>query len=242
MTTNGPAALFFAFGGGLVSFLSPCTLPLVPGYLSYITGLSAEELKDRSHTNTVVGAATLFVLGFALIFVALGATASYFGHLLQPHVATLIRVAGAFIIFMALVMLGVFRIPLLAMEKRFQLGRELGIWSAFPLGMAFAFGWTPCIGPVLSAILAAATTDGSAQKGALLLFVYALGLGLPFLVMALFAGRVLGSLNWFKRHYLAVNRTGGAILLFMGVALLMHRWTELLGPVLRWYAQLNLPT
>ena len=143
---------------------------------------------------------------------------------------------------MSLVMLGLFRLPIFAMEKRVHVGSEFGTWSAFPLGMAFAFGWSPCIGPVLTAILAAATTEGTAQKGALLLFIYALGLGLPFLLMALFAGRVLGSLRWFRRHSMAINRTGGAILLVMGIFLLMNRWTELLAPVLRWYAQFNLPT
>lgn len=237
-----PATPLLAFGGGLVSFLSPCTLPLLPGYLSYITGLSVEEVKDRSHTGTVVGAAALFVLGFSLIFVALGATASYIGHALIPYHDTLTRAAGVFIIFMALVMLGVFGFPFFSREVRLRVGRELGIWGSFPLGMAFAFGWTPCVGPILTAVLADATTEGTAQKGALLLFVYAMGLGAPFLLMALFAGRALQSLRWFKRHYVAINRVGGSILLVMGVFLVLNRWTELLAPVLRWYAQFNLPT
>jgi cytochrome c-type biogenesis protein len=239
---HGPAALLLAFGAGVISFLSPCTLPLLPGYLSYISGLGAEEVQERRNTGTVVGAASLFVLGFSLIFVALGATASYIGSALMPYRDTLTRASGVFIILMALVMIGVFRVPMFYMERRFHLGREFGIWSAFPLGMAFAFGWQPCIGPVLTAILAFATTEGTAQRGALLLFVYALGLGLPFLLVAMFAGRLFGSLNWFKRHFLAINRVGGAILLVMGVFLVLNRWTQLLGPVLRWYAQLNLPT
>lgn len=239
---SGPGALFLAFSAGLISFLSPCTLPLLPGYLCYITGLGAEEVKDRSNAHTMIGASALFVLGFALVFVALGATASYIGHALQPHIGTLTRLAGAFVILMALIMIGAFQVPLLSMEKRLHIGRELGIWSALPLGMAFAFGWSPCIGPVLTSILAFATSQGTAQKGALLLFVYALGLGVPFLLFALFASRALQSLNWFKRHYLAVNRIGAGILLLMGVALLMNRWTEMLGPIMSWYAQFNLPT
>ena len=239
---HGPAALFFAFGAGLISFLSPCTLPLLPGYLSYISGLGTEEVKDRRNSGTVVGAASLFVLGFSLIFVALGATASYIGSVLAPYRDTLTRASGVFIILMALVMIGVLRTPIFYMERRFHLGREFGLWSAFPLGMAFAFAWQPCIGWVLAAILAFATTEGTAQRGALLLFVYALGLGVPFLTVALFAGRLFGSLSWFKRHYLAINRVGGGVLLVMGVFLVLDRWTQLLGPVLRWYAQFNLPT
>lgn len=238
---TGPATLFLAFGAGLVSFLSPCTLPLLPGYLSYISGLGAEEVQARENTGTVVGAAMLFVLGFSLIFVALGATASYIGAALLPYRDTLTRVAGVFVILMALVMIGMFRLPMFYRERRLHLGRKFGIWSAFPLGMAFAFGWSPCIGPVLTSILAYATTEGTAQKGALLLFIYALGLGVPFLAVALFAGRMFQSMNWVKRHYQVLNIAGGSVLLVMGVFLVLDRWTQLLGPVMTWYANLKLP-
>lgn len=242
MNVNGNTALLIAFGAGLVSFLSPCMLPLLPGYLAYMSGLTADEVKDRTNAHYVVMAALLFVLGLALVFVALGATASYIGHAVTTHLDILTRAAGWFIIVMALVMLGVFRFPIFAIEKRFHIPRELGIWGALPLGMAFGFGWSPCVGPILSSILLAASTTSSVQKGALLLFVYALGLGLPFLAAALFTERVFVSLTWFKRHYLAINRTGGAVLLLMGVFLIMGRWTELLAPAMRWYSQLNLPT
>jgi cytochrome c-type biogenesis protein len=231
-----------AFAGGLVSFLSPCTLPLLPGYLSYITGLGAEEVQARENVGAVVGASALFVLGFSLIFVATGATASYIGAFLAPYRDTLSRLSGAFIIVLALFMIGVVRIPLFYREARFHLGRELGRWSAFPLGMAFAFGWSPCIGPVYTAILAKATTLGTAQQGALLLFVYSLGLGLPFLAMALFAGRAFRSLTWLRRHVGTINLAGGAVLLVMGIFLALDQWTQLLAPVMRWYAQFNLPT
>ena len=239
---HGPAALFIAFGAGLVSFLSPCTLPLLPGYLSYISGLGVEEVRDEGNTGLVVGTALLFVLGFSLVFVALGATASYIGSALLPYRDSLSRLAGIFVILMALLMLGSFQIPMFYREMRFHPGRDFGIWSAFPLGMAFAFGWSPCIGPVLASILADATTEASAQRGALLLFDYAMGLGLPFLIVALFAGRMFQSLNWFKRHFVAINRTGGSILLVMGVFLVLNRWTELLAPVMAWYQNLPLPT
>lgn len=239
---NGPAAFVLAFAGGLVSFLSPCTLPLLPGFLSYMSGLSAEEVQARENAGVVVTAAALFVLGFSLVFVAYGATLSYIGSLVAPHRDILTRVAGAFIIVMALVVMGAVRLPVFYQERRFHLARQFGVWSSLPLGMAFAFGWTPCIGPILTSISAVATTEGTAEKGALLLFVYALGLGVPFLLVALFAGRMFQSLAWFKRHYQAINTAGGAILLVMGVFLILNRWTELLGPVMRWYAQFNLPT
>lgn len=232
----GPNALFLAFFAGLVSFLSPCTLPLLPGYLSYISGMGADEIQAGQRTGTLVAAASLFVLGFSLVFVALGATASYIGSALLPYRDTLTRVAGIFIIVMALAMVGMVHVPMLYREKRFQIGRDLGMWGAFPLGMAFAFGWSPCIGPVLTSILAYATTEGTAQKGALLLFVYGLGLGVPFLIVALFADHLMTSLGWFKRHFVAINRAGSAILLVMGVFLVLDRWTQLLGPVMRWYA------
>ncbi len=237
---NGPEALVLAFTAGLISFLSPCVLPLLPGYLSYLSGMSVEDASAQRGT-TVVGVAALFVLGFSLVFVALGATASYIGAALLPYRDTLTRMAGVFIILMALVMLGAFRLPVFYREKRFHLGREFGVWSAFPLGMAFAFGWSPCIGPVLTSILAYATTVGTAQKGALLLFIYSLGLGVPFLVMALFAGRMFQSMTWIKRHYQALNVGGSAVLLVMGVFLVLDRWTQLLSPVMAWYANLKLP-
>lgn len=238
---NGPAALILAFTAGLISFLSPCVLPLLPGYLSYLSGMSPEDGAAQPAGSPVVGAATLFVLGFSLIFVALGATASYIGAALLPYRDTLTRVAGVFIILMALAMVGVLKLPVFYREKRLHLGREFGIWSAFPLGMAFAFGWSPCIGPVLTSILAYATTEGTAQKGALLLFIYSLGLGVPFLAMALFAGRIFHSVTWIKRHYQALNVGGSGVLIVMGIFLLLDRWTQLLSPVMAWYADLKLP-
>jgi cytochrome c-type biogenesis protein len=225
----------------LVSFLSPCTLPLLPGYLSYISGLGADEVQARENTTRVMTAGTLFVLGFSLVFTSLGATASYIGSIVNAHLHLLTQISGVFVILMALAMIGVLRVPFLYREQRFRLGREWGIWSAFPLGMAFAFGWSPCIGPVLTAVLSVAMTERTAQEGALLLFIYALGLGVPFLAFALFAGRLFGAMGWFKRHYQAINLTGGGVLLVMGVFLVLDRWTELLAPAMRWYAQLNLP-
>jgi cytochrome c-type biogenesis protein len=238
---NGPA-LLVAFGGGLISFLSPCTLPLLPGYLSYISGLGAEEVQSGEHTGRLAGTSVLFVLGFSLVFVALGATASYIGSLVASYHAVLTRAAGVFIIVMALIMVGMVRMPLFYREKRFRFSRDLGMWSALPLGMAFAFGWTPCVGTVLVSITALASQQGTAERGALLLFVYALGLGVPFLLVALFTDRAFRSLRWFKRHYSVLNATGGALLLVMGVFLVLGQWTQLMAPVMNWYAQFNLPS
>jgi len=238
---NGPGALFVAFGAGLLSFVLPCTLPLIPGYLSYISGLGAEEIQDGKHRGTMLAAAGLFVLGFSLVFVALGATASYIGSFLLPYRDVLTRISGVFIIIMALFIIGLFRLPFLYREKRVTLGREFGIWSAFPLGMAFAFGWSPCIGPVLTSILAYSTTEGTAQKGALLLFSYALGLGVPFLALAALAGRMFQSVRWLRRHGRIFDLSGGGLLLTMGVFLMFNQWTQIMAPVMRWYAQTNLP-
>ena len=237
---NGPGSLLLAFSAGLISFLLPCTLPLVPGYLSYMAGLSAEETQVGEKTRRVVGAAALFVLGFSLVFTALGASLSYIGSFLLPHRETLTRLSGVWVIIMALAIMGLFRLPIFYRELRFHPGREFGIWSSLPLGMAFAFGWTPCIGPVLASILAVATTEATAQRGALLLFAYALGLGVPFLLVALFAGRVLRSFAWIKRHYRAVDLLGGGVLLVMGMFLALNQWTQLMAPMLRWYADHSL--
>lgn len=237
----GPVALLAAFGAGLVSFLLPCTLPLLPGYLAYVSGLATEEVESGENRATLVSAAALFILGFSLVFVALGATASYLGSLLLPYRETLIRISGVFIILMALVVLGVLRLPMFYREKRFALGREFGIWSAFPLGMAFAFGWSPCIGPVLASLLAYASTQGTAQQGALLLFVYAMGLGVPFMGMALLAGRMFDSARWLRRYARVFDVGGGAMLVVMGILLVLNQWTAFMAPIMRWYLGLGLP-
>jgi cytochrome c-type biogenesis protein len=241
ISLNGPSALGWAFAAGLISFLSPCTLPLLPGYLSYMSGLGMEDIRSGHNSGILIRAAGLFILGFSLIFVSIGAGASYIGAEVGSHKILLTRLAGVFIIAMALVMLGALRLPVMQREKRFHVSTELGMWGAFPMGMAFAFGWVPCVGPVLASIYALAFAGATVQKGALLLFCYALGLGLPLFVAALFAARAFDSLAWFKRHFLAISRAGGAILLVMGVFLVMDQWTQLLAPAMRWYAQLNLP-
>lgn len=239
-----PGNLLFwplAFAAGTLSFTSPCCLPLLPGYLSYISGVSGDELELARRRGRLVAASLMFVAGFALVFTAVGATASVLGSLVVANKLLLLHVSGVFIVFMGLVTLGVFRIPVLYMERRFHLRPALGPWGAFPLGMAFAFGWTPCIGPVLASIYAVAGTEGSVQTGAGLLFVYALGLGFPFVVAGLFFGQGLKAMRWLQRHYYALNLAGGSVLVAMGVLLITNQWLELLGPLLRLYARLNWP-
>jgi cytochrome c-type biogenesis protein len=214
-----------AFLAGLLSFLSPCVLPLVPPYLCFITGTSLDQLtgRDRAEINyrIVLMPALLFVLGFATVFVALGATASVAGQLLRDHITLLAQIAGIAIILMGLHFIGVFRLGLINREMRYmQARRPAGLFGAYGIGLAFAFGWTPCIGPVLAAILAVAATEDSVTRGAVLLGVYSAGLGVPFLAAALGVERFLGFLQRFRRHLGTVERVTGVLLVATGVMFL----------------------
>jgi cytochrome c-type biogenesis protein len=214
-----------AFLAGLLSFLSPCVLPLVPPYLCFITGASLEELTRRDKAEVgyrlVLMPALLFVLGFATVFVAFGATASVAGQLLRDHMTLLAQIAGVAIILMGLHFLGVFRLGLLNREFRYmQAKRPVGLFGAYGIGLAFAFGWTPCIGPVLAVILAIAASEDSVASGAVLLGVYSAGLGVPFLAAALGVERFLGFLQRFRRHLGSVERATGALLVVTGVLFL----------------------
>lgn len=214
-----------AFLAGLLSFLSPCVLPLVPPYLCFITGTSLDELSSRDKAEVgyriVLLPALLFVLGFATVFVTLGATASVAGQILREHSTLLAQIAGVAIILMGLHFIGIFRLGLLDREVRYmQAKRPAGLLGAYGIGLAFAFGWTPCIGPVLAAILALAATEDSVTRGAVLLGVYSAGLGVPFLAAALGVERFLGFLQRFRRHLGTVERATGALLVVTGVLFL----------------------
>jgi cytochrome c-type biogenesis protein len=212
-----------AAAAGVLSFLSPCVLPLVPPYLTFIAGASLEELtvegKARAKRDVLI-AALLFVAGFSTVFVALGATASVFGKVLRANLDILSIAAGLAIILMGLHFLGVFKIGLLYREKRFDVGRPVGRLGAYVMGLAFAFGWTPCIGPILAAILAVAGSQETVARGAALLAVYSAGLGLPFLVAAAAMGPFMGFMQRFKRHFGAVEKVVGALLVATGLAFL----------------------
>ena len=231
--TLGLAAV--AFAGGVVSIASPCCLPLIPGYLAYLSGVGVGE---SGRTKRVLGASALFVLGFAVVFTALGATASVLGSFLLQRLPGLVKVAGLFVIAMGLATLGVLRVPVLYREKRFDLNRPRpGPIGAVPLGMAFAFGWTPCIGPVLGAILSTAAVTQTAARGALLLFLYSLGMGVPFFLFALAYARGGQRFGFLRRHARAIERAGGALLVAIGVLLVTGAWQRLFAPLARLFVR-----
>ncbi|MCC0045025.1 MAG: cytochrome c biogenesis protein CcdA [Brucellaceae bacterium] len=207
---------------GLLSFISPCVLPIVPPYLAWLAGVSFDELKapdqGAAQRRRVILAAVAFVLGFTTVFVGLGATASVIGRTIAQYFDTLSVIAGIVIILMGLHFLGVFRIALLYREARVQVDRKpAGLAGAYIMGLAFAFGWTPCVGPVLAAILFIAGSEGSAVRGGLLLAVYSLGIGIPFILSAVFASRFLGWAARFKKHMRKVEIAMGGLLVVTGV-------------------------
>ena len=215
-----PAALI----AGLVSFLSPCVLPLVPPYLIYLTGATIEhvaaEETDRASKRAVMIAALMFVLGFSTVFVALGASASLIGSLIRAWSAELSILAGIIIILMGLHFLGLTRIGLLMREGRLAMAKPVGLWGAYAMGLAFAFGWTPCIGPILAAILSVAAAEATVTKGALLLAVYSAGLGIPFLLAALMVEQFSTVFARMKRHLATVERVMGVLLVLTGIGFL----------------------
>ncbi|MGC2393561.1 MAG: cytochrome c biogenesis protein CcdA, partial [Methylovirgula sp.] len=195
----------------------------VPPYLTFIAGTTIEDVAYERVTRArrdVVLAAVLFVLGFSTVFVALGATASVFGEVLRAHIAALSLVAGVAIILMGLHFLGVFRFGFLYREKRVEVKKPLGLWGAYVMGLAFAFGWTPCIGPILAAILAIAASEETAWRGAGLLAVYSLGLGVPFLIAAVALEVFIGFLKRFRAHFGTVERIVGVLLIATGIGFL----------------------
>jgi cytochrome c-type biogenesis protein len=214
--------------GGLVSFLSPCVLPLVPPYLCYMAGVSLGQLTetdvDPGAHRRVVLSAIAFVLGFATIFVTLGAAASAIGQLVRSHLDVLSLLGGAVIILMGLHFLGVFRIAFLDREARFTVRNQpAGPLGSYVMGLAFAFGWTPCIGPVLAAILAVAGTEETVARGASLLAAYSLGLGIPFLIAAFFAAPFIRFMARFRRYLGAVEKAMGGLLVLTGVLFITGR-------------------
>jgi cytochrome c-type biogenesis protein len=213
-----------ALVAGLISFLSPCVLPLVPPYLVYLTGTSLDQLADgppklRAKRQTVA-AACLFVLGFTTVFVALGASASVLGSLLLAWSNELAIVAGLVIIVMGLHFLGLTRLNVLMREKRLTVAKPVGLWGAYVMGLAFAFGWTPCIGPILAAILAVAASHATVAKGAGLLAIYSLGLGIPFLLAAFAVEPFAAFVARFRRRLLLVEKAMGGLLVLTGIAFL----------------------
>ncbi|MCU0910331.1 MAG: cytochrome c biogenesis protein CcdA [Rhodobacteraceae bacterium] len=211
-------ALLVALAAGVISFLSPCVLPIVPPYLAYMGGISMAEA--RAGHRRVMLAALFFVLGLSTVFLFLGFTASWIGRVFITHQDVLSKVAGAVIVVFGLHFLGLFRIPFLNREARLDAGDRGGsAFGAYVLGLAFAFGWTPCIGPILGAILSLAATEASVARGTTLLAAYAVGLGLPFLLVAAFLDRSQGVMARMKRHMGTIEKLMGLLLVIVGVAM-----------------------
>jgi cytochrome c-type biogenesis protein len=227
---NEPAALgvLVAFVAGVLSFLSPCVLPLVPSYLGFLTGMTLPEVSVRRHR--VLLHALLFVGGFSLVFILLGASATALGRALNYYQIWLQRVGGVLIILFGLVCLGVFNLQLLSRERRIQLDRKpVGYLGSALVGMAFAAGWTPCIGPVLGGILGLAASSGDVSRGMALLAVYSAGLALPFLIAAVAVESFLGWFQRFRRFLPWVMRISGALLVLVGVLLVTGEFTRMAG-------------
>ena len=218
-----------AFLAGMISFLSPCVLPLMPGFVGTMTGLSAEQLQEDGtwHWRTTLFNALLFVLGFSVLFISLGASAGVVGRSLSAHREGLNRIAGAGIVFFGLVLLGWLPIPFLHRDMRFQREIRQGKFRSFLLGLAFAFGWTPCAGPALAAMLMMAATRESVWQGTALLAVYSVGFGIPFVFVALSLSRFLSLYQKLRRHLLWVERFAGVMLVSIGVLLFFDKLADL---------------
>ena len=232
---SSSVGLATAFVAGLISFLSPCVLPLVPAYLSYITGVSVEDLRETETQRSaplmrrVLLHSLLFILGFTLVFVVLGASATTLGRAIQRHHRLFLQIAGVVIIIFGLHLTGLFKIGLLYREKRFHNAGKAGVVGSFVIGLAFAFGWTPCIGPILAGILTIAATRATVTQGMLLLTIYSLGLGVPFLLVGLSVNRFFSFYQSFKKHLRVVEVFSGVLLILIGGLILTNN--------LNWLAQ-----
>ena len=213
--------LTVAFGAGLISFLSPCVLPLIPGYISYISGSSLNDLIEKKKVNLIP--IILFTIGFSIVFIIFGAASTFLGQVFLQNSYELRIVAGLLIVVLSLHILGIINIKFLNYEKRIQTNTNTNFYSPILIGMAFAFGWTPCIGPILGSILVLAATEESINKGILLLIFYSLGLALPFILSGYLIQKFLIFSKNFKKNINLVSKIGGFILLITGVLILTNQ-------------------
>ena len=218
--------LFIAFGAGLISFLSPCVLPLIPGYIAFISGSSLNELLAKKKINLIP--LILFTLGFSFVFIMFGAAASYLGQVLLQNSQTLRVIAGLVIIIFSLQLIGLINISFLNFEKKVYTKRNKNIWFSFIVGMAFGFGWTPCIGPILGSILALASTEETIFKAIILLSFYSLGLAVPFILSGYLMQKFLMFSKNFRKNINLVSKIGGIILLITGILILTNQ-LQILG-------------
>lgn len=233
---------FLAVMAGIVSFSSPCCLPLLPGYVSYVSGLPISGLGAARARSIVLRASLLFVAGFTVAFTALGVAAGLLGAVLIRQLPAVMRAGGVAIIVLGVASLGVVRVPLLDREIRFDLARiRRGPSSAFVLGLVFAIGWAPCIGPVLATVLATAAASETAGWGGVLLALYSLGLGVPFVLLALSLTRACGSLDWLRRHGRLIERLGGVMLIAVGILFVTGEWRRFFVPLQRSFARWGWP-
>src|SRR5262245_13370842 len=233
-------SVVYAFAAGLVSFLSPCVLPLVPGYISIISGSSLDQLKTREKDSalfrTVLLNSLMFIIGFSITFILLGATATWVGRLLLSHQRLFSRLAGLILIVFGIHLTGLVKINALYRDKRFHnVEKPRGLLGALVLGLAFAFGWTPCIGPILASIMTIAGTRETVSEGMFLLAIYSAGLGIPFLLTSVALNKFLSFYGRFKRHFHAVEVLSGGLVIAVGVLILTGSLTRLAG----WFSFLN---
>ncbi len=226
MESAGELGLLIAFTAGMLSFLSPCVLPLVPSYVSFITGMNLEDLHSSRRTTLIH--ATLFVIGFTLIFLALGAGATVFGQLMLRYRDVISRVGGVLVIFFGLYLLGVVSFGFMMRDTRLHLSHKpLGYLGTLVVGIAFGAGWSPCIGPILGLILTMAANEADLQRGLLLLLMYSMGLAVPFLAAALMVERFIALFAKLRTQMIWVNRFAGAMLILVGVLMVTNRFTML---------------
>lgn len=231
-------AIPVAFAAGTVSFFSPCVVPLLPGYLSYVSGVAVTELETARRSRIVAGA-LLFVLGFTVVFVAGGALFGAAGQHLMQYQRQISIIGGLLLVAMGLVFMGAF--GFLQQDRRLHGAPRVGLVAAPMLGVIFGVGWTPCIGPTLSAVLILANNEATASRGAFLTLIYCLGLGLPFILAALFLSRFLRLTQWMRRHQRAVSVTGGLLLIATGVLLMTGWWQDIVLELQRWVAGFEAP-
>jgi cytochrome c-type biogenesis protein len=236
---------FSALLAGGLSFVSPCVLPLIPGYISFISGVSLDELSDRQKASKHLGRIAIntlfFVLGFSIVFIAMGASASFIGGWLLENRELMSKIGGVLIFLFGLHVAGVFKLRALNYEKRFHASqKKFGIFGSVLIGMAFAFGWTPCIGPILASILTLAAGQETVGQGIFLLAFYSAGLGIPFILTAVLFNWLIGVFGFIKRHFRAVEIISGSLLMAIGILIFFNLFQIIAGYLLQLFPSLNL--